>query len=168
MIETARLVLIHPQADHLPAYTSYCASDRSAFVGGPYDAVGAFEKFAIMVGHWPLRGCGRFVLIHKATRDPIGHVGALRLTIDEPPDLTWALWDRTSEAQGYALEAASAYLQHAAQVHDFNTMLIRIANGNLRSQRLAMKLGAQHDASAYAPSWAPDMMTYLLKLRPDN
>ncbi|MFA8386289.1 MAG: GNAT family N-acetyltransferase [Pelagibaca sp.] len=82
--------------------------------------------------------------------------------------LAWAIWDRTYEAQGYALEAARAYLRHATQVHDFDLMLIHIANENLRSQRLAMKLGAQLDRSACAPSWAPDMKTYRLKLRPDD
>jgi len=164
MIETERLVLVRPQANHLPAYTAYCASDRSVFVGGPFDAVGAFEKFAIMAGHWTLRGNGRLVLIHRASGNPIGHVGALRLTLEEPPDLTWAIWDGTCEGQGYAYEAATAYLRHALRDPGFDRMLIRIAEHNRRSHRLAERLGARRDPSAPAPSWAPDMVTYDLRL----
>lgn len=165
MIETERLVLLRPQAHHLAAYTAYCASDRSAFLGGPYDAVGAFEKFAIMVGHWTLRDSGRFVMIDKASDAPIGHVGALRLTLEEPPDLTWAIWNGTYEGRGYAYEAATAYLHHALRDPGFDRMLIRIAENNHRSQRLAKRLGARRDLFAPAPSWAPDMVTYDLRLR---
>ena len=35
-LTTDRLVLRHPQASDLPAYTAYCTSDRSRFVRGPF------------------------------------------------------------------------------------------------------------------------------------
>lgn len=109
-IETPRLILVPPQAQHLDAYVSYCGSERSKFVGGPFDAAKAFEKLCAMAGHWTLRGFGRYVITEKGSGQAIGHVGALQIDLSDPPEMTWTLWSDAAEGQGYAFEAASAYL----------------------------------------------------------
>lgn len=161
-IQTERLNLILPHADHLPAYAAYCGGLRSQFVGGPYDPAKAFEKFCAMAGHWRLRGFGRYVMTLKSTGQPIGHVGALRLDTAAPPEMTWTIWEDAYEGQGYAFEAATAYVARIAKVQSFAEMLIRIERKNKRSLRLADRIGAIQDNTAVAPHWMPTAITLRL------
>ena len=109
-LTTDRLTLRQPEAADLPAYAAYCASDRARFVRGPFSAPQAFEKFAAMIGHWTLRGFGRYVMLREGR--PIGHVGPLAIDDRDLPELTWALWDAAAEGHGYATEAARALSAH--------------------------------------------------------
>lgn len=163
-IETDRLRLVMPQVDHLPRYATYCASDRSRFVGGPYDPVKAFEKLCAMSGHWALRGFGRYVMTEKDTGQPIGHVGALQLDSAEPPEMTWTIWDGAFEGKGYAFEAVRAYLSHASGVIGADQMIIRIVPDNHRSLSLAQRFGAERDDTALPPAWMPDAVTFRIRL----
>lgn len=161
-IRTERLVLVPPAPAHLAAYTAYCASDRSSFVGGPYTAVQAFEKFAAMAGHWTLRSFGRLVITLKDTGHPIGHVGALQLDASARPEMTWTLWEDAAESKGLAFEASQAFLQHARTDPRLTEMIIRIDTDNTRSHRLARRLGARKDDAAAPPKWMPSAVTYVL------
>ena len=165
-IETDRLKLVLPAASHLPAYVAYCGSARSRYVGGPYDPAKAFEKFCAMAGHWAMRGFGRYVLIHKASGQPIGHLGALQIDAAELPELTWTLWDGAFEGQGYAFEAVKAYLDHSSMVRGPSTFLIRIEYDNQRSLKLAHRIGAERNETAQPPKWMPKAITYRLKHHP--
>ena len=163
-IETPRLTLVSPQAQHLDAYVAYCASDRARFVGGPFDAAKAFEKFCTMAGHWTVRGFGRYVVVLKEGGQAIGHVGALQIDDAELPEMTWTLWTDAAEGQGYAFEAATGYLAHARRLLGVDEMLIRIAAGNARSHRLAERLGASVDTTIKAAAWQGDGVTYRISL----
>lgn len=159
-IETERLILVRPENQHLATYVAYCASDRAQFVGGPFDAAKAFEKLCSMAGHWTLRGFGRYVITLRATGEAIGHVGALQIDDATVPEMTWTLWTDAAEGQGYAFEAARAYLAQAAAATGANALIIRINRNNLRSQNLAVRLGASRDMEAPSPHWMPDAVTY--------
>lgn len=163
-LETQRLALVLPCIDHLPAYARYCASDRSVFVGGPFDAVKAFEKLCAIAGHWNMRGFGRFVMVLKTTGQLIGHVGALQLDLTESPEMTWTIWDDAYEGKGYAFEAAQAYLSQATTTLGAEDMLIRIEKDNKRSIHLAKRIGAKRDVGAIVPAWMPDAVTFVVKL----
>lgn len=163
-LETDRLILVPPAPAHIAAYTDYCGSDRSRFVGGPFDRIKAFEKFCAMAGHWAMRSFGRYVIVAKATEQPIGHVGALQLDLAEAPEMTWTLWSDAAEGQGYAFEAAEAYVKHASHSLTTDKMMIRIDQDNARSIRLAIRLGAELDAGAVAPAWMPNATTFFIRL----
>jgi len=166
IIQTERMNLVLPCTDHLPAYVAYCGGLRSQFVGGPFDSAKAFEKLCAMVGHWRLRGFGRYVMTLKSTGQPIGHVGALQIDTAEPPEMKWTIWEDAYEGKGYAIEAVTAYLAHVPKVDSFAEMLIRIENKNQRSLRLADRIGATRDEIAVAPHWMPTAVT--LRLRVTN
>ena len=117
-----------------------------------------------MAGHWKMRGFGRYVIVAKATERPIGHVGALQLDFAEVPEMTMTLWNSAVEGQGYAFEAAEAYVKHASDSLNADKMMIRIDQDNARSTRLAMRLGAERDALAVAPAWMPNATTYFIRL----
>lgn len=159
-IETDRLILLRPRLQHLERYRAYCASDRARFVGGPFDADKALEKLRAMTEHWALRGFGRYVITLKTTGAAIGHVGALQTDDAAAPEMTWTLWTEAAEGQGYAFEAAQAYLARADIAIGAQDLIARIDARNTRSRALALRLGASLDARAPAPRSMPNAVTY--------
>ena len=158
-LTTERLTLRQPQAGDLPAYQAYCASDRSRFVRGPFSAAEAFEKFAAIIGHWTLRGFGRYVMVRD--NQPIGHVGPLAIDDTDPPEFTWTLWDGTAEGQGYATEGARAVKTHLLGDLGWPEMIIRIMPENRASCAIAERIGATRTDDP-APAWYPGSLTYRL------
>ncbi len=158
-LTTERLTLRRPEAGDLMAYQTYCASSRTRFVRGPFTAAQAFEKFAAIIGHWTLRGFGRYIMEHAG--EPIGHVGPSAVEDANLPEMTWSLWDGTYEGQGLASEAASAVWTHLAQDCGWRTMLIHILPQNVGSLRIAERLGAQR-TDLPAPDWYPNCLTFRL------
>ena len=158
-LHTQRLLLRRPEAGDLPAYTAYCASDRSRFVRGPFSAPEAFDKFASMIGHWTLRGFGRYVMVLNGA--PIGHVGPLAMEDVDPPEFTWTLWDGKAEGQGFATEATLAVKDHLLSEAGWPEMIIRVMPDNSASCRIAERIGAVLTKDA-APEWYPGSLTYRL------
>ena len=163
-IDTARLILRRPSAQDLPAYAAYCISEHSAYTGGPFTPAAAFDKLAAMIGHWELRGFGRLVFCERHSMRPLGHVGALQISTDSPPEMSWTLWAAADQGQGYAYEAARAYLDGARAAHGFDRLLARIKPDNTRSLALAHRLGAQPARGIPAPPWFADATTFVLRL----
>lgn len=159
-LQTERLSFRKPDASDLAPYTLYCRSDRTRFVGGPFDSVQTFEKLAAMIGHWKLRGFGRFVIVHRTTGRALGHVGAMQLNKDELPEFTWTLWVGEDEGKGYAIEACKAYRDHARNELGFSSMIARIAQDNLPSRRVAERLGGVLNLNAQPPIWMVNAVTY--------
>jgi RimJ/RimL family protein N-acetyltransferase len=157
LLETPRLTLRAPQALDLPVYTAYCASPRSHFVGGPFDAVKAFEKFAAMAGHWTLRGFGRYIMVQGD--QPIGHVGPMKLDSAVDPEMTWTLWADEFEGQGFATEAAQAVLDHLVQECGWQHLIMRILPDNKKSCKIAERIGAVLSDEP-APAWYEGALTY--------
>ncbi len=155
-----RLVLRQPMAADLPAYSAYCASDRSHFVRGPFTAPQAFEKLAAMIGHWAIRGFGRYIITLDGA--PIGHVGPLALDDEYPPEFTWTLWDGATEGHGYATEAALTVKSHLMTDLGWPQMIIRIMPDNHGSCRIAERIGAELTSEA-PPDWYPGALTYRLR-----
>ncbi|MFQ6547271.1 GNAT family N-acetyltransferase [Aestuariibius sp. 2305UL40-4] len=159
-LQTRRLTLRQPQASDLPAYAAYCASERSHFVGGPFTEARTFDRFAAMIGHWAIRGFGRYVIVHEGR--PIGHVGPLAVHEgEEVPELSWTLWDAESEGHGFATEAAQAVWTHLSKDLGWSEMLVRIQPENAASIRLAEKLGAERTEEP-APDHYHGCLTYRL------
>lgn len=164
-IHTDRLTLRRPRTSDLEPYTAYCLSERTIHVGGPHDTVEAFNKLAAIIGHWQLRGFGRYVFVETATGRPIGHVGALQMDANWPPEMTWSIWHGADEGRGYGIEASRAYCAHAATDLGFPMMAARIVAQNQASIRLVKQLGGVFNGHSPAPPWFPDAVTYELDLR---
>ena len=158
-LTTARMTLRMPRASDLPAYTAYCASDRTRFVRGPFTAPQAFDKYAAIAGHWALRGFGRYIMERGGT--PIGHVGPMQLDETQPPELTWTLWDAAYEGHGYATEGARAVRDHLFGDLHWTRMIIYVLPDNTGSARIAERIAATL-TDAPAPDWYPGCLTYRL------
>ena len=149
-LATARLVLRAPQCADFAAYAAFFASDRAVFEGGPMDAARAWREFAAEVAGWVLHGFGGWSVTDRGTGVWLGAV-ALNYPAEFPePELGWTLAP-AAEGRGYAFEAATAarawFYAHTA----CRTLVSYISPGNVRSIRLAERLGARPDPDAARP-----------------
>jgi RimJ/RimL family protein N-acetyltransferase len=143
-LETATLRLRAPMASDFPVYAAFRGSERARILGGPYAPDVAFEQMAALIGHWHLRGYGRWMVADKATDAPLGVVGPF-FPVDWPePEIAWSVFDG-AEGRGVAFEAASAARRFAYEALGWTTAISLIDPANARSVRLAERLGARPD-----------------------
>ncbi|MGC9420706.1 MAG: GNAT family N-acetyltransferase [Rhodovulum sp.] len=142
VLETERLVLRGPNARDFPVLRAFYASDRSRFVGGPKSAEDAWRQLATEIGHWTLRGYGRWVAEEKASGAAAGLIGLWNPEGWPEPEIGWDLFEGF-EGKGYATEAARAARDHAYGVMGWSTAISLVAPENTPSARVAERLGAQ-------------------------
>lgn len=159
VLRTDRLVLRQPQASDLPACQAFYTSPRSKFVGGPYPLNPIFDKLAAMIGHWQIRGFGRYILTLNGR--PIGHVGPLQQDDLKSPEMTWSLWDGACEGKGYMTEACQAVLAHLFDDLNWTRLNVLVLQENTASLRVAERLGAVLTDHA-APDWYPNAQVFEL------
>ncbi|MCU9836554.1 GNAT family N-acetyltransferase [Ruegeria sp. WL0004] len=143
-ISTPRLTLRAPELRDYPAFAAFYASDRSRFVGGPATSEQAWRFLAVELGHWPLRGYGRWAVEETATGKLAGIVGLWNPEGWPEPEIGWDLMNGF-EGKGYATEAASAARDYAYDVLGWQTAISLVAIGNDASARVAQRLGATPD-----------------------
>ena len=76
-------------------------------LGGPFTRIQSFETLSALVGHWHLRGFGRWIVADAATGAALGVVGPFYPEGWPEPEIAWSLFDG-AEGRGIAFEAASA------------------------------------------------------------
>jgi RimJ/RimL family protein N-acetyltransferase len=145
--ETARLVLRAPEIGDFAAYAEILCSPRASGMGGQQDREGAWSDFTATIAGWLLRGHGLWTVAAKADGAVLGFVLVNMEAGDREPELGFFLRE-AAEGKGYAFEAAMAARDHALKVLKLDRLVSYIAPGNVRSQALARRLGAWHDAAA--------------------
>lgn len=143
-VETERLILRMPRMSDFDAYASFGASERSKGVGGPFLRSESFERLAAIIGHWHLRGYGRWMVADKAGDRPLGIVGLMYPTGWPEPEVAWSVFD-DAEGKGIALEAALAARRFAYDVLGWTRVISCTAPDNVRSVALAKRMGAVYE-----------------------
>ncbi|MGH3050995.1 MAG: GNAT family N-acetyltransferase [Gaiellaceae bacterium] len=157
MIETERLILRKPRLEDgdaiAPLYTDPVAME---FIGGVHPDVAADPAFPIRrwLERWELNGFGQLLAERRDDGAVVGRVGLVvwdtsiwRITSlpeagdHAQPELGWAL-ARAHWGHGYATEGARGVRDWARGELGIGRLVSVIAPGNLRSQRVAEKLGA--------------------------
>ena len=151
-VETGRLRLRAPRPSDFEAYAAFRASPRSVTVGGPYDRDQAFVQLAEIVGHWHLRGWGRWMIADKATDEPLGITGCFFPEGWPEPEIAWSVFDG-AEGRGIAFVAATAARAHAYRNFGWTTAISLISPTNARSIRLAQRMGASPDGTFVHPKY---------------
>ena len=150
VLETERLVLRGWRDSDTVAWAEVVADDevmRALGRDGGISLGEAWRDMAIMAGHWALKGYGHWVLELRATRELVGRAG-----LYYPPDwpaleLGWTV-ARPHWGNGYAGEAARAAMEWARAELGADHLISLIADDNLRSQRVAEKLGMRQEGRA--------------------
>ena len=149
-LHTERLTLRAPGPEDFEPYAAFYASDRAAMVGGPLERHEAWRGLAGLIGHWTLRGYGRWSVRDRATGEPLGTVG-LHFPEGWPePEVGWIVYE-AAEGRGIAHEAALAARAHAYGTLGWRTAISTIDPRNARSIALAERMGARRDGAFEHP-----------------
>ncbi|WP_299620967.1 GNAT family N-acetyltransferase [uncultured Tateyamaria sp.] len=143
-LSTERLVLRAPGLQDAPQHAAFYASDRTNFVGGPLTAELAWRNPAMELGHWALRGFGRWAVTEKGNDTAIGIVGLWHPMGFPENELGWDLFDGAT-GKGYATEAARAARNYAYDRLGWTTLTSMIDPKNTGSAAVATRLGAAFD-----------------------
>lgn len=154
-LETERLRLRGPKPSDLDAYTAFRTDPvRTQYLGGADTENGAFDRLCEAIGHWHLRGFGRFIVADKDTDDPLGIVGPYH-PLDWPePEIAWSVFAH-AEGRGVAYEAALETRRYAYETLGWNTAISMIYGNNTRSIALAKRMGCTQDKDFAHPSYGP-------------
>lgn len=139
-LTTERLTLREPRESDLEAIVAFGESERTEYIGGKHDRMGAWRILLAGIGHWALRGYG-FWAVETRDGDFVGRVGVIKNDGWPEPELAWHLFDGF-EGRGYAHEAALAARKHAYRAWGMGPLISMIAFDNIRSIALAERLGA--------------------------
>lgn len=145
-IETERLVLRAPAERDYADWVAFNQTERTRFVGGQHAPNAVWRGLASYLGHWALRGYGMWSVDEKATGAFCGAVGCWYPGGWPEPEIGWTLLGH-AEGRGIAREAALASRRFAYETLGWTTAISLIDPENLRSIRLAERLGAKPDGT---------------------
>lgn len=149
-LETERLLLRGWRDEDTEQWAELCADDEvmvSLGREGGLSLADAWREMAMLAGHWSLKGFGHWVLESRAAGELVGRAG-----LYHPPDwpaleLGWTV-ARPHWGNGYAAEAALATMEWARTELGADHLISLIADENVRSQRVAEKLGMEQEGRA--------------------
>ena len=146
-LETDRLILRPPKMEDWPEFAELMLSERSVHMGGPYSTQAAWGLFCHDVAQWALMGHGGLTMEDRKTGLCIGQVGINHGPLFPEHELGWQVYP-DAEGMGFAYEAASALQDWAFTTRRLDTLVSYIDPDNIRSLKLAERLGAKVDADA--------------------
>ena len=156
-IETARLILRPLRIDDWPDYLALMSSMRAIYMGGPHSLTAAWGMFCHDTALWALVGHGALMLEDRWTGQCLGQVSVNAGPLFPEHELGWFVYTH-AEGKGYGYEAATAMRHWAFRVRGLQTMVSYVAPANIRSARLAERLGARLDPKAQP--LAPEDLVY--------
>lgn len=147
IIATDRLLLREPVLADWPGFAEVMTTDRARFMGGPYSIERAWGIFCHGIALWQLYGVGNLSIELRDSGQCIGQIEINQGPRFPEPELGWQM-TAEAEGKGYAFEAATAMRDWAFQDRGLDTLVSYIGPENLRSIRLAERLGATLDEHA--------------------
>lgn len=141
VLETERLILRGPRQEDFTTYQQFFAdADASATYGGPLSSGQAWRVLATDIGHWALRGYGRWAVTIKDTGQMIGSCGLWWPEGYPRSELTWWIMP-TARKQGYAKEASYAAIKFGYNELGWAFVETHMNDENEPARRLAVALG---------------------------
>lgn len=151
ILKTERLTLRPQRRSDFDLLVQLYKTDRSRFVGGLRPVSAVWRDFMNSVGHWPISGMGGWAVDITATGQCVGEVAVCQPPEYPEIEIGWVLFDGC-EGNGYALEAASAALAWAKGTLQAVGIVSYIDPDNIRSIKLAKRLGGALDVAAATPN----------------
>ena len=149
-IKTERLILRQPSAQDVEQMIAFYVSERAGMAGGNVTYPEAVTRAYAMLGHWQHRGYGLFAITLNGKDDAIGLAGPYYPAGRPETEVGWVLFDGV-EGKGYATEAAKATIDFAKRELGWNEIVHYIDKENIRSIKVAERLGAVLDPVARQP-----------------
>lgn len=150
-LHTERLLLRVPVAGDFERYAQMLADPDSArHIGGVLERAAAWRRFLQMPGAWLVQGFAMFSVVDRADGRWLGQVGPWQPDGWPGTEVGWALHPDAA-GRGIAFEAACAAIDWAFAHLAWTEVIHCIAPDNLRSQRLAQRLGSRHRGPVRLP-----------------
>lgn len=156
-LTTARLRLRAMTYDDWGAYCALMTSERARYMGGPFPDSTVWGMFCADHAQWDLFGCGALMIDVQETGCCAGQVAINAGPLFPEHEIGWMVYP-DHEGRGIALEAATALRDWAATTRGLETLVSYVDPANLRSCRLAERMGAALDDTASRPD--PDDLVY--------
>lgn len=144
VLETERLILRAPElADHA-VYAGFLAqaTGASKFYGGPCRPDEAFDRLSNDLGHWHLRGHGKWVVVERGSGQAVGGCGIVHPLGWPCHELTWWLVEE-ARGKGYATEASAAAIRWGYEHLGLDPVLTHMRDENAAAHALARRLGGR-------------------------
>lgn len=141
LLETERLILREPRAEDFPVYRAFFADEEaSQAYGGPLSDGQAWRVLATDIGHWALRGYGRWAVTLKNNGEMIGGCGLWWPEAYPRSELTW--WIIPSARQkGYAREASQVAIRFGYDELGWDMVETHMNDENIAARKLVESLG---------------------------
>lgn len=110
----------------------------------------ARRQTASLIDHWESRGYGLWTVVEKASGQVVGSVGLQWWTGWPDVEVAWVI-RRSCWGQGFATEAALASLEWAWASTPIDHVISLINADDLRSMRVATKVGEQFERADVDP-----------------
>ena len=156
-VGTARLLLRVPELSDAEAFMGILwdpevvAQKQVTLLEPPAGLDLAVKNTSDMLRQWERRGYGQWAVVEKETGDVVGCVGFYHPQRPWPGvDLGWVL-HRTRWGRGLATEAAAAALRWAWESTPIDRVVSLIAPDDLRSIRVATKIGERFERADVDP-----------------
>lgn len=150
-IRTERLLLRPYRLDDFPHLLALYETDRAAYIGGRLPPRRVWDGFMNCIAQWDVFGFGGWAIEEVDSGSLVGEV-AITHPVDFPEvELGWLLFEGF-EGRGYAYEAALAARRWAFEEAGITTLVSYVDRDNVRSARLAERLGARVDPQALTPN----------------
>jgi len=153
VIRTERLLIRKPQIEDAPGLLeAFADPEAMRYIGdgSTTDLAGAEEAVDRWLERWDAWGLGMFVVERAEDARVLGRAGFLRWDPEtweiggSETELGWGL-AREHWGHGYATEAARALRDWALGERGLNRLISLIQHENLRSVRVAEKLGERYE-----------------------
>lgn len=144
MIITPRLLLRRPDVADLDRWAEFMADPvATKYLGGVQQRPMAWRSLMCMAGAWQLTGVGMFSVIERSTGLWLGRIGPWQPEGWPGTEVGWSLHP-DAWGKGYALEAATAAMDYAIDVLNWQHIIHTIDPENTASARLAERLGSSN------------------------
>ena len=119
-------------------------------LSGPINRTTVAKTIRNFEAHWQTWGFGQCAVVHKTDQKVIGYCGLIHFSdIDgKAEDEIGYRLNRSYWGQGYATEAAQAIQAYGFTVVGLNRMVSMIDHNNVRSIRVAEKIGLHYEKDA--------------------
>lgn len=148
VLRTDRLRLRAPRIEDYPVFSGFVRADRGAGLSTGRRDHASWLDFCEMVAGWTLRGIGPWS-IEARNGETVGVLVINHEYGDPELEIGWLVTPE-AEGNGYATEAARVALAWAFGEQGVRSLVSYVDEDNIRSIRVAERLGAMRDPAAEA------------------
>lgn len=149
---TERLILRRPEAQDFEPWVAFNGDPVAmTHLGGPVERSVAWRQLCAMSGAWDIAGFAMFSVIERATGKWVGRLGPWQPEGWPGTEVGWGVASEFA-GKGYAYEGAVAAMDYAVDVLGWTKVIHTIAPDNVRSWKLAQRLGSYNMGPTKLPA----------------